>query len=143
MNYCSNCGSELGENDRFCSNCGMQIVPYKEERFKYAGFWRRFVAALIDGIIISGAGSIIAKILDIPTSIDPTSLYLYRVDSRLAVWRLVAALATWLYYALFESSSKQAAPGKMALGIVVTDYEGGRISFGKATGRYFLKLSRQ
>ena len=70
MNYCSNCGSELGENDRFCSNCGMQIVPYKEERFKYAGFWRRFVAALIDGIIISGAGSIIAKILDIPTSID-------------------------------------------------------------------------
>ncbi|MFC1717630.1 RDD family protein [Candidatus Poribacteria bacterium] len=46
----------------------------------------------------------------------------------------------WLYSALLESSSKQATLGKMALGIVVTDMELQRISFGRATGRYFGKI---
>lgn len=46
----------------------------------------------------------------------------------------------WLYYALMESSVKQATLGKMALGIVVTDLAGNRISFGRATGRYWAKL---
>lgn len=39
-----------------------------------------------------------------------------------------------------ESSAKQATLGKMALGIVVTDLEGARIGFGRATGRYFAKI---
>ena len=39
-----------------------------------------------------------------------------------------------------ESSSKQATLGKLALGIVVTDLNGNRISFGRATGRYFGKI---
>lgn len=46
-------------------------------------------------------------------------------------------VAGWLYYALMESSPKQATLGKMACGFVVTNLEGGRISFGQATGRYF------
>jgi uncharacterized RDD family membrane protein YckC len=46
----------------------------------------------------------------------------------------------WLYFALMESSSKQASLGKMALGIIVTDIEGKRISFGKASGRYFGRI---
>lgn len=39
-----------------------------------------------------------------------------------------------------ESSAKQATLGKMAVGIVVTDMNGGRISFGNATGRFFGKI---
>ena len=37
------------------------------------------------------------------------------------------------------SSEKQATVGKMVLGMVVTDVNGGRISFGRATGRHFAK----
>jgi uncharacterized RDD family membrane protein YckC len=48
-------------------------------------------------------------------------------------------LIFWLYFALFESSSKRATPGKMAIGIVVTGMNGERISFGRATGRTFGK----
>jgi uncharacterized RDD family membrane protein YckC len=44
---------------------------------------------------------------------------------------------TWLYYALMESSPRQATLGKMACGFVVTDLQGHRISFGQASGRYF------
>jgi uncharacterized RDD family membrane protein YckC len=39
-----------------------------------------------------------------------------------------------------ESSAKQATVGKMALGIIVTDLDGRRIGFGRATGRYFAKI---
>ena len=46
-------------------------------------------------------------------------------------------LLVWIYSAVFESSGKQATLGKMALGIIVTDLSGKRISFGKASGRYF------
>jgi uncharacterized RDD family membrane protein YckC len=43
----------------------------------------------------------------------------------------------WIYFALQESSSAQATLGKRALGLKVTSVEGGRISLGQATGRYF------
>ena len=49
-------------------------------------------------------------------------------------------VAQWLYFALMESSSKQATLGKMALGIRVTDVNGNRIGFGRATGRHFAKI---
>ena len=46
----------------------------------------------------------------------------------------------WLYWAGMESSTKQATLGKMVHGIIVTDLEGNRILFGKASGRYFGKI---
>ena len=46
---------------------------------------------------------------------------------------------SWLYFALLESSARGATLGKMALSMRVTDLEGRRISFMRATGRYFAK----
>lgn len=46
----------------------------------------------------------------------------------------------WLYYALFESSVWQATLGKKALGLEVTDMQGRRIGFGRASGRFFGKI---
>jgi uncharacterized RDD family membrane protein YckC len=46
----------------------------------------------------------------------------------------------WLYFALMESSAHQATLGKMALGIIVTDMQGQRLTFGRATGRFFAKI---
>jgi uncharacterized RDD family membrane protein YckC len=49
-------------------------------------------------------------------------------------------VASWLYYALMESSAKQATLGKLALSLRVTDMSGNRLSFGRASGRYFGKI---
>jgi len=46
----------------------------------------------------------------------------------------------WLYYAGMESSDNQATLGKKLSGIKVTDMEGGKIGFGKASGRYFGRI---
>lgn len=48
-------------------------------------------------------------------------------------------LLTWLYYGLLESSAWQATLGKKALGLEVTDLRGTRVTFGRATGRYFAR----
>lgn len=45
----------------------------------------------------------------------------------------------WLYYAVMESSNMQGTFGKMAMGLKVTDLNGKKLRFGKATARYFLK----
>jgi len=45
----------------------------------------------------------------------------------------------WIYFATLQSSSWQATVGKKTLGIKVVDKNGGRISFGTATVRYFGK----
>jgi len=47
---------------------------------------------------------------------------------------------TWLYFAIFESSAKQSTFGKRICKIVVTDMNGKRISFWRATWRFFVKI---
>jgi uncharacterized RDD family membrane protein YckC len=58
----------------------------------------------------------------------------------LAACYLAGALLSWLYAATMESSPWQATLGKKALGLMVTDIQGQRISFGRATGRHFGKI---
>lgn len=53
---------------------------------------------------------------------------------------ILNVIVGWLYAALMESSASQATIGKRALGLKVTDENGQRISFGKATGRHFGKI---
>ena len=53
--------------------------------------------------------------------------------------QLIAFVGVWLYFALMESSAWQATLGKKVLGLYVTDLEGRRLGFGRATGRYFAK----
>jgi len=105
--------------------------------FEYAGFWRRFVALIIDSAVLFGFFFIIDSIITIFTAPLFVSS---RMGASFAQTTILAALLGWLYYTLFESSSKQATLGKMAMGIIVTDLNGNRISFGKANGRYWSKI---
>ena len=121
---------------------------------KYAGFWLRFVAILIDGIIISFVKWIIISPLLIVLGIGATHqsfdfedecspdffANIAMIIGAFMVTGLIIMAATWLYYALMESSKHQATIGKLALGLKVTDMNGQRISFARATGRYFGKI---
>jgi uncharacterized RDD family membrane protein YckC len=54
--------------------------------------------------------------------------------------RLLALMLGWIYYASMESSSWQATLGKKILGLKVTDLSGNRITFARASGRFFGKI---
>ncbi len=89
---------------------------------QYASFWKRFVAWVIDAIILAIVSVIINLIFDQNTA------------------TVISTLVGWGYFAGMESSERQATLGKSAMGIVVTDVSGQRISFLRATGRYFAKI---
>lgn len=118
----------------------------------YAGFWKRFAAFLIDSLLIGAVVGIIMMVFGVGIWSSMSGTDMQQMDQEganamaagmiggLMTMILVAAAAQWLYFALMESSSKQATLGKMALGIIVTDMNGNKISFGRATGRYFGKI---
>ena len=124
---------------------------------QYAGFWLRVVACLIDTLIIKivfavifsplfvfmGLSSFVNYDADvnkmdrsetIPNELFP---YITAITIGAMLLGIFCLLIIGLYYALMESSSKQATLGKMILNLKVTDLNGGRISFARASGRFF------
>lgn len=102
----------------------------------YAGFWMRFLAVLIDAILLLIGQLFVTIPLGIIVGLAaPNQSAAESVSTALGA--LVGIVINWLYSALLQSSAKQATVGKMALGLKVTDLQGGRISFGRATGRFF------
>ncbi len=108
---------------------------------QYAGFWLRFAAYVIDYLITIAIAAVVGfgiGILIVSSGGHVKNNPAF-IPTRLGI-QGVSLIATWLYYALMESSSTQGSLGKMAVGIRVVDLAGERISFGRATGRYFGKL---
>jgi len=105
----------------------------------YGGFWVRVLAYIIDYMILQFASGVLMAVLlavvvgsggvnDNAVGVGVFSIY------------GLMLVGNWLYFAILESSRWQGTPGKQALKLVVTDENGDRISFGRATGRYFAKI---
>ncbi len=107
----------------------------------YGGFWIRVVAAIIDAIILRVVVAPVGMIFGglgmagMMSGIPHTGLKLLGGG----VTFILLVFGSWLYEALMESSSYQATLGKMIFGMRVTDLNGNRISFERATGRHFAK----
>jgi uncharacterized RDD family membrane protein YckC len=172
--YCSKCGANVPEGVAFCPACGQPAAgvaavqptasvspvyappppaptwqaPVSAPPVAYAGFWLRFVALIIDFIIIYCVRALIFLPFGIgmgmrgmfhgaqpqsPADLVPFFATFIRI-------MVISTIIQWLYFSLMESSAWQGTLGKKALGLTVTDLEGRRISFGRATGRYFAKI---
>ena len=102
--------------------------------FSYAGFWRRVGATLIDTIPLAIMSWIIG------TATETPSMFWWDVEDVSDLRGFVlGAILGWLYFALQESSRTQATLGKLVVGLYVTDEDGRRINFARATGRHFGK----
>ena len=120
--------------------------------FTYAGFWLRLVAALIDGVILGfGVGVLLIPLIfltGITANLESMSRRGGRPDpsvvagflAMILVFAALSVLVQWLYHAYLESGDSQATWGKQVLGLYVTDLQGIRISFGRASGRFFGKI---
>jgi uncharacterized RDD family membrane protein YckC len=112
----------------------------------YAGFWLRFAAAMIDGVLIIAVFCPIGFALGAmgaATGADGNEAGQAAFAGIQLIFQIFSLIVGWLYEALLESSSWQGTVGKKVLGIRVTDMDGNRISFGRATGRHFAKLLSQ
>ena len=97
----------------------------------YAGFWKRVAAAILDLLILVVPILVVGVTVALITGpLSPTSR---AVDA-------VALLLPWLYFALLESSKRGATVGKRVFGARVVNLEGERISFLRASARFFSKI---
>jgi uncharacterized RDD family membrane protein YckC len=171
--FCSKCGSATPANTAFCQVCGTAVQPALAASAgaaswpastgevsphwlppvtrAYAGFWLRFVAHLIDSLLLgvvimaiiiplglfSGLGAFLRSIR--PNE-PPDPALIAALVSSAALLAAVSLLGSWLYSAYFESSEWQGTLGKKALNLIVTDLQGHRVSFGRASGRFFAKI---
>ena len=109
---------------------------------EYGGFWRRVLAYLIDVILLSIVGGIIGSMFGLGYGLsmsydttDPTGMGGFN-----PLVNLLSFVVGVAYFAGLESSVWQATVGKKALGMIVTDTNGNRISFLRAFGRYLGKI---
>lgn len=116
----------------------------------YAGFWRRFAAYMLDSAVVAwGLTELFANTynqlraefaimrpskMSMPNNYESTELYA-------SVFLMMMMIPfVWAYFSGMESSPLRATLGKLAVGIYVTDLNGQRITFGRATGRFFGKI---
>jgi len=132
------------------SQVGVPAYP-AAPRVEYAGFWVRLLALLIDSVVMSfgfvliliplffltGLGALVSRISP-DEELNEAGIFL--IIGSIFLVSVVAIAVTWLYHAWMESSEWQGTVGKKALGLVVTDMAGQRVSFGRATGRHFGKI---
>lgn len=107
----------------------------------HAGFWLRVVAYLIDGLLLAPVFAVFYLALGRPFGLPwPLHFDAWAPLGDAQGWWLGWVVIPWLYFAGCESSVLQATPGKLALGLRVTDELGRRIGFARATGRFFGKF---
>lgn len=120
----------------------------------YAGFGQRLVAFIIDVIIIGVAQSFIivpllaavglgfasnAENMDF-TNPEETAGMIAGIMALIGGYWILAMCIQILYFTFMESSKNQATVGKMAMGIIVTDLNGGKLDFSKALVRNLCKI---
>lgn len=156
--FCSECGRPAQADDlaRFgdrlvCIECKAGYAQKLREgvsvagAVKFAGFWIRFVAALIDSIILFVVSTMLQFVVlgrraasPFP---DPNHLEAHLAESLTVVgiaW-LLGTVASAAYEGWFVAKLG-ATPGKMALSLKVVRPGGGPVSLGRAFGRYFAKM---
>ena len=159
--FCTQCGTQLPDSSKFCHHCGFAVSGAVEvpppppvvvpttRPVEYAGFWRRLVAHIIDRIILGIPSSMLVVAFIVPAIAAlcksecnaediPVAIISIIVGS---IWlALLIVIGHLLYFTFFESSRLQATPGKMLLGIIVTDLQGQRVTFMRALGRNLGKI---
>ncbi len=103
----------------------------------YAGFWLRFAAYLIDGVV---AMFFLFIFFSIFNSGMAAAAYSDEISPAFWITLCIFYASVILYFPIMESSKWQATLGKRAVGIMVTDLDGRRIGFGRALGRFFSKI---
>ena len=146
---CPHCGAGLEDNSRFCGACGQSVAAWPARQASpapvaFAGFWLRLAAYVIDSILLGFVlGNLLLRPLmgrpgGIPAN-DPWFLF-NNTSPQVTALVLLFLMGNWVYFSLSESSRWRATLGKKLLGLEVVDLEGKRISFARASGRFFAKI---
>ena len=163
QHVCSSCGNPLLTDGKFCLFCGDVVadtpdkpnlvarkppeaslsLPPAHWPPEYAGFWLRVWAGAIDvtlealaALLLTVIVGYIVKLLTSRSGMSPiTGSYLTGI-----AFIAVLTIGGWLYSAFSESSKWRATIGKRIIGLEVVNASGGKLTFGQASIRHFMKF---
>ena len=118
----------------------LKAVPDSSQLFRYAGFWRRVAACVIDTLLLGVTTAGLMKGFALGFIATTGASNPMQIEAFRSILGLCVIVLWWLYYALLEFSHIQGTVGKLALRIKVTNLTGQRLSFGQASGRFFGKF---
>ena len=160
--FCSQCGRQFAPSDlitygaaRVCGGCKEVFFQRLREQGptaalqfgarRYGGFWMRFLARIIDGLILSVIFTPLSFVFFAfaGRGIVPqpgTAPDLSRLGPLLTVilgFSAVEVVLVAVYEAWFVSN-RYATPGKLVLGLQIIRPNGDKVSFPRALGRFIL-----
>jgi uncharacterized RDD family membrane protein YckC len=111
--------------------------------FRYAGFWIRFVARVIDDVLLAIVR--FALLLPFGLTVAPVAAGADPLQAMSGVMRVAAlsgliSLGLNLAYEAYFLSTRGATIGKMVLGLKVVRADGSKLSTSLAIGRYFAMM---
>ena len=158
--FCAECGhpTPAEELARFgtvmvCPNCKARYAQKLREgvtpghAMTYGGFWIRFVAYLIDAIILAIAGTVVQlafvgsmrNVVFVEPGVQPGPEVFARILGTVGLTGLINLAIAATYETLFVSRLG-ATPGKMALSLRVVRPDGSLLGLGRAFGRHFARI---
>lgn len=141
--FCVNCGATNPDDSSFCRACGQPLESAVQMagqggaaaavlKDNYAGFWERFAAVILDGILLNLISFPLAFGIGLVMGIGGMT----NDDLLTATGWAVSLTVSAAYFIVMESGEQGATFGKRLLKIRVLDVEGNRISKGRALGRW-------
>jgi uncharacterized RDD family membrane protein YckC len=124
MTPCPSCEKSISRAALACQYCGTSFVKEKQRTLtgygvEYGGFWLRFLALFIDGILLGIPNFIIGEVVA-----DQ-----YSAAAMQIAFSLIYTVGFW--------TVEGATPGKLVLGLRIVDADGNQIGVGQALLRYF------
>jgi uncharacterized RDD family membrane protein YckC len=154
--FCEKCGTRASDTDDRCTLCGAPLpgrtphaasvaalgvtaAAHPQLRApRYGGFWRRLMAVLLDAILLYFPAATVRVLMGLPAI---NTFNTMDADSTAAMMAsAIELLIDWLYAAAMIASSHRATLGMMVMDLQVCDVHGRRISFSRATWRYFAQF---
>jgi len=124
--YCENCGAEHDEDAAYCPKCGAALGPDGERTVELATWTQRFIALMIDGIILA----IIVAFFRFPGGPQ-----VFGMSFRFGVDNLLG----FLYFMFMDHYYGQSV-GKKVMNLRITKLEGGPLDLMDAAIESFGKV---
>ena len=155
MAFCHQCGTSLETGDRFCPNCGTPVrgaqpvtlepagpgpePGHAADSLNYQGVGIRFVAQLIDGIVLIVFYLVIGYLVaGLAGGLTPEG---FKLEGAPAILVIGLTIICWLvYFIVLESFWRGRTLGKRLTGIQVVKADGAPIGFSEAVVRNVLRL---
>ena len=115
---------------------GLIFIRKKEyyeltENQKYAGFWNRFLAGVIDTIVLTVISLLIYAILFFTIN---------NTETLPIIEEGISPIISFFYFILFQSSSKQGTPGMIVMKIKIYDEQFNRVGVWRLILRYLTTI---